>query len=524
MKSRKYTKLIFGSLLASLSLTGCTFFNNLVNPGYPTPETLDPVSLRYTVKDLYSHSLYDIDNFPNQGETKLLVIPIYFSDSSLYVAEHKKEAVLNDIEKAFNGTSNEVGFESVSSYYSKLSNDKFNLTANVADWYVVNKPGTYYGLTSNEAYLESLYTEAIENYFSKNLSDRKTNYDYDKNGVLDGVAFIYAYPDYVSLQNQHLTNLWAYVGWMQRSLKPNVNDPVLNQYLWASYSFMYSKGNDAKERTGSTYGGGDTSHSTIDTHTYIHEFGHLLGLYDYYDYSDNAYVPAGMFSMQDLNVGSHDPYSALLLGWAQVIVPSESCTIEIKPFQDTKTVILLTNEYTGSVFDEYFLLELYTPTGLNAFDTRYKYLNKYPIGPSLPGIRLWHVDARLGRFTLESGQHYFHGLGNLIADGYMYDFAFTNSYNEDYGSVLHQVEGYEYALDCNQLQLIRDNTSSTYRPEANDGLTYDNMFVAGESFSMEKYSKQFINGTKLNSNKDFRWSFKVNLCTSEKASITFTLK
>ena len=71
--------------------------------------------------------------------------------------------------------------------------------------------------------------------------------------------------------------------------------------------------------------------------------------------------------------------------------------ITIGDFATTHDIILLTPEWNSydSAFDEYILLELYTPTGLNKFDTDYQYSGRYPQGLNLCGVRMWHVDARL---------------------------------------------------------------------------------------------------------------------------------
>ena len=52
--------------------------------------------------------------------------------------------------------------------------------------------------------------------------------------------------------------------------------------------------------------------------------------------------PSGCFSMQDYNVGGHDPYSMMALGWVKPYIPTDSCEIKIKPFQTNHDLILLT--------------------------------------------------------------------------------------------------------------------------------------------------------------------------------------
>ena len=283
------------------------------------------------------------------------------------------------------------------------------LTGTVSEWYGLDKNIALTNYSVSVPNTTQLVKEATDWYFS-NHSESRASYDKDKDGHLDGVILIYGVPDYSALgythsNNSTVSNLWAYCNWTR--LDKNTLLPTVNVFLWASYVFMYGS-NVASERTGQFgYYSGDTRHCNIDAHTYIHEMGHIFGLTDYYDYSQ-SYSPAGGFSMQDRNIGGHDPFSVFALGWAQAYVPNQSATINLKPFSTTGEIIILSPEFNdiNSPFDEYLIIEYYTRDGLNELDSRYNYLNNlaYPTGPDKKGIRLWHVDARLlysktGRFT-----------------------------------------------------------------------------------------------------------------------------
>ena len=71
----------------------------------------------------------------------------------------------------------------------------------------------------------------------------------------------------------------------------------------------------------------------LDTHTYIHETGHFLGLNDYY--SDTpTYSPIGKHDMMDANVGDHNSYSKMLLGWTKPYLVTGNGTIDLNEFYD----------------------------------------------------------------------------------------------------------------------------------------------------------------------------------------------
>jgi hypothetical protein len=162
-------------------------------------------------------------------------------------------------------------------------------------------------------------------------------------------------------------------------------------YAWASYDFMYEG-----------YGS-----SEVDGHTYIHETGHVLGLDDYYSYTEGDWGAAGGLDMMDYNVLDHNAYSKFFLGWSDPFVvdgTKAATTINLSPFESSGQFILINDEWNGSAFDEYLAIEFYTPTGLNYQDSR---VGGYPgnnvRGFTVPGIKIYHVDARLGLFSSTSG-------------------------------------------------------------------------------------------------------------------------
>ena len=148
-------------------------------------------------------------------------------------------------------------------------------------------------------------------------------------------------------------------------------------------------------------------------------------------------------------------------------------------------------------------------------DSLYKYKGNYPQGPSSTGIRLWHVDGRLLKSPYSSISQI---TTNPKINGYGTTHAMSNTYeDDDYGSPL----GSSYH-DYNILQLIRDNTGTTYYPSSD--ISNTDLFTSGESFSMSKYSSQFVKGTNINKGKALGWSFSVTISGSgESATATINL-
>ena len=523
--------------LLSITLAGCgepteNTDNPVITPTPnpivdPTPDPDPPVEtkvekkkLAYTYRDVNANYYKASNTIPNEGEPNLLILPIYFNDSSSFIPEDKKSVVKSDIEKAFFGSKEEVGFESVASYYTTLSQGKCNLKGTVSDWIEIEESYINYAFTDRSTL--TLVKEATTSYFLLTGDDRN-KYDLDKNGYLDGVILIYAAPDSdnIAEQGSSYSNLWAYTNWLDE--KPNVDNPCPCNFFWASYDFLYSPAK-ANSILGNSYGGGDDGNEKllIDTHVYIHEIGHMFGLQDYYDYS-YQFSPAGGYSMQDYNVGSHDPFSVMSLGWCNPYIPTKSCTITLNKFQSSRDCIILSNSWNAidSPFDEYLVVEFYSPDGLNQFDHDTAYFSnhkkkKRPTGPDECGIRLWHVDARLlasphlrdpGKITVDPN-----------ADGKVMH-AMSNTYShKDYGKSYVSVLGSSYA-NFNILQLIRNEETETYQSHN----TFDkySLFKDGSKFSMNSFGRQFVNKARLNSNKVLGWTFTVSI-KDDQAEITLT--
>ena len=154
--------------------------------------------------------------------------------------------------------------------------------------------------------------------------------------------------------------------------------------MWASYEFMFDE----------TLG----VNANVDAETYIHEFGHLLGLPDYYSQS-HAAGPLGGWDMMDWNAGDHGPLNKLMLGWIDPIVATAGFQYDVTLDSysldtDGEDVALLiprsnANFNDGDAFDEYLLIIYYTPNGL------YSGHMGTDASISEAGIAIYHVDARL---------------------------------------------------------------------------------------------------------------------------------
>ena len=505
-------------LLASACMTlgGCS-----KGPKYVT------MAYDYHVMKANASESHPLSSCPNNGEAKILVVPVWFTDSDQFItSETAKANVREDIRIGYLGTEEETGWHSVKTYYETESGGKLHLDGTVTDWYPCGRASTE--ATSSQI-TATMVKNAADWYFKNNPNDNRLDYDKDGDGWLDAVVLIYGAADkQVGKGND---NLWAYCYWCQSAKLQDKSKPGPNVFFWASYDFIYDSAT-AQQRAGTSYGNGDCSHTNIDSHTLVHEFGHVLGLDDYYDYSYQGYNPAGGFSMQDYNVGGHDPYSVTAYGWSNVIMPKKSGKVTLHPFQTSKEVLLLTPEWNDldSPFDEYILVELYTPTGLNELDCKYTYDNNYPRGVNETGLRIWHVDARLCCYIEESRTYstFLHCDPTLPG----VDHGISNTFPKPGESVSHLSPLGEKYYEYNELQLLTNSTSESYTNRRRAIFSSMDLWKDGDSFAMSDYASQFPGNGKLNkfaadgiAHVDLGWSFTVAIEGSgDDAVATINLK
>ncbi len=436
-------------------------------PNYPSNATKDNLN-----KDTLGLG-YDQRYLPSTGDRKILVIPIETSDDSFTKDE------ITRIEKGFFGESSETGWESVASFYEKSSYGKLRITGEVSPIVRINQ-------TTDQAEAQAknydkknmTYTDAILKSALSAISDSVdlSEYDTDGDGYLDAVWMVYS-PRYNSSSDFY----WAYTTWSEDD--SSFSGKKACCYAWASVDFLTQK-----KYTASIF---DMKY-LADSHTFIHETGHMLGLDDYYSYDyeyskknpdGNADTPVGGVDMMDFNIGDHDSYSKYLLGWLSPTVITEqylqandySLTLRSQNRFGEAFLVPVYNGnkalYNGTPYDEYLLIEYYTPDGLNEQDSEELYTNNLSTYQK-SGVLVYHVNATVGKLLPESSK-------SIVWDGCAYDKL------PPYSSAW----GYEYLYS-----LIYSNTySRSYDPDLKDtNLSY----YRGRLISLLPATGRRINGSK----------------------------
>ncbi|MCR5308658.1 MAG: hypothetical protein K6E21_00915 [Bacilli bacterium] len=463
--------------------------------------TISKTEMDYHLSDLEHNAGAPI--LPKSGSPKMLIIPVKFNDSNAYISKY--DNVKDDIETVFFGNSSSIGYESVRTYYEKESFNKVSLTGTVSDWYECGKSSFQ---IENSSTVEKIKNNAIEWYFSNNPTDDRKSYDLDNDGYLDGVVLVYGSPDYVTGDLGNLcSHMWASVS-SSTGITGNTSKPVACGYMWVSYDFLYPTKDKARNRTGkseyaySAYVNSKMGFLSYDPFTFIHETGHMFGLSDYYSYTESERFYAGDANMQSASLLTHDPYSLMLFGWANPYIVDDEATITIGGFVDTHDFIMIkgSSSAVNSPFDEYILIDLYTPTGLNKFHAVDHPSIRGTGGTlddlSFPGIRIWHVDARLSDRNKGYGVDYLTNDPTSSGATYIADNS-LGSYTS------HSYDGYV------ELTQIRNDPTKKLID-----LSYNrkgDLFQTGDTFDQDVFYKQFANGTKLDNDSSLGWTIKVDL-------------
>lgn len=430
---------------------------------------------------------------PASGNVKALVVPVVFKDDQTVYSDTSVQgkALKSKMETAFFGTDAETGYwESLSSFYKKSSYGKLNISGTVTpflnldltvDQTIASIPKGKDSSSTTTTILEKAYDT-----FFTNGSYNYKDYDSDNDNIIDLIWLVYCH-DYSRSDSTAL--LWAYTYWDYSNSYQH-----LANYSWASSSFM------------------DESGVGIDAHTYIHETGHQFGLDDYYSYDNSpARSPIGEVDMMDNNILDHCSFSKYCLDWVTPTVGQKDQSYTLRPFESSGDCLILADNFNGSCFDEYFIAEYYTPTGLNALDTATDYDGVGVFGLSLPGLRILHVDQRIGKFTSKGW------------DGYCYDNPSTQSHSSYYywminsNSKCYCKSSTDYCLvnlvqASGKTNLLEASTSRNKNAVASDLFTQNS-----------KVFGQDIYGTSQKTNEGWTMPYKVEITALTSSGLSLTL-
>ena len=402
---------------------------------------------------------------PTTGSPAVLVIPVEFSDVTAESKGYSTDVLKNAFEKG-----GEVDYYSVYDYYFISSYGQLTLDITVLDeWFCPQYDSLYYyEATYNQDGEEVMIgdqliiDEALD--YLDDFMDL-SQFDSDNNGIIDSIVLVN------TLEVGEEDFYWAFRYWnyyFDENGDYYVYDDVrANDYIWASYQFIYET---FDEEENVIY-----DENVRNTYTFIHEFGHVLGADDYYDY---AYInsPLDGSDIMDYMTGDHNAYTKFNFGWlttSRLVVTDGSVTLTLEDFSKNGDTIIIANNWDEKlgVYQEYYVLVYYTNNVLNAGDY-YGYFSR-------DGVVVYHVNSSIAMMDYMGEDYYF--ICNTNTD---------DSYEDGYGT------------EDNLIEFVKS---------ANDTFTY----IEGDTLPSNVY---------LDNGEELAFTFVVDELTSEYATITFTAK
>ena len=298
-----------------------------------------------------------LNNFPTTGEVHSLVILVQFADT-------KFSTVGSDAHQFFNSMLNEPGFTysngangSARDFYVNSSNGKFQPQFDVIGPVTLPKKYSYYGAnkgssTDNPVALEEFVREACT--LADPLVDF-SQYDHNQDGFIDNIYFFYAGKgeadsgdgNAIWPHSAYYADIAKEAGGTQKSLK--LDGIEVGNYTCSN-----------------EINGTIITPQPAGIGTFVHEFGHVLGLADHYDiYYGMATFTPGSFDTMDrasYNNNGNTPaafsaYERACLGWLDLTVLKNGVdTLNVLPdLNDSNKAYMV--PVGGTNDQEYFIME-----------------------------------------------------------------------------------------------------------------------------------------------------------------------
>ena len=289
---------------------------------------------------------------------------------------------ISDIERALLGDSD---YYNLYDYYYISSGGQLTLDITILDsWFRPSKTSSYYESATIDYYGEQIeggdmliIDEALD--YLDDFMDL-SQFDSDNNDIIDSIILV------TTLSVGEGDFHWAYRYWNvygdEDGYLYEYDGVCANDYLWMSCEFFY----ESYDKNGDVI---YTDRSVSNPSTVIHEFGHVLGLEDYYDTSAAMKDPMEGLDMMDAMTGDHNPFTKINLGWITTSrLVTDSVTLTLEKFTKNGDTIIISSNFdpTLGAYQEYYVICYYTMEGLNGGD--YGFFAR-------DGIVVYHVNASI---------------------------------------------------------------------------------------------------------------------------------
>lgn len=444
---------------------------------------------------------------PSIGDIKVLVIPVQLPVGEAKNYHTWNENSLDFVRNAYFGTpETNDGWNSFASYYATASFNKLSFSGMVADIY--EETDDNYSITainSDKTYskLYELLARALNSTKVNNPTVSWSDYDLNKDGYIDSIHFISNAGSDIKWNEP----LWPHMS--SAGLDGTVSNPGINTYSMSSLSHFSS------------------------ARTQIHEQGHIFGLQDYYDYTSNSKIDyVGGADMQSFNMFDWNSYSKFTMGWNNPYVidgTSTKTTITLSAASINGDCLIIPaniDTFNNSAFDEYFMLELFSPFGNNEYDWASSAANSYfNLTSSDFGVRLYHVDSRLyacDYYNMNNG--YIVDDIDELNEAIEYKFVYVGA-NNSYDSSAYAYSSPDMLSDYKLLTLIQSGKVNTLGTSKNM-MNPSDLFHTGDVFNFADYSsfllKSNVPVSTMDNGETFPYTISFDKVEKTKVVVTIT--
>lgn len=320
-----------------------------------------------------------LNNFPTIGEVHSLVILVQFADT-------KFSTVGSDAHQFFNNMLNEPGFTysngangSARDFYLNSSNGRFQPQFDVIGPVTLPEKYSYYGANKgssvdNPVRLEEFVREACT------LADPSVDfsqYDHNQDGFIDNIYFFYAGKGEADSGDGNA--LWPHSAYYS---------DIASQAGAAQTSLKLDGVEVGNYTCSNEINGTIITPQPAGIGTFVHEFGHVLGLADHYDvnYGITTFAPGYFDTMAQASYNNNgntpaafSAYERACLGWLDLTVLKNGVdTLNVLPdLNDSNKAYVVPVGGTNDA--EYFIMENRQQKGWDAFIPGH-------------GMLLWHID------------------------------------------------------------------------------------------------------------------------------------
>ena len=212
-----------------------------------------------------------------------------------------------------------------------------------------------------------------------------SRFDSDNNGHIDAVILVNTLDVHADPDGDVFH--WAYRYWNlytnDEGYYYEYDGVSANDYMWLSYQFMF----ETSDGFGNLI---IDPNAPINSYTFVHEFGHVLGAEDYYDVAGKR-TPLGGYDVMDSMAGDHNPFTKIHFGWitsSRLVVTDTAVTLTLEAFGESGDTLILANNWDPALgaYQEYYVIVYYTNDGLNGGQGGYF---------EEEGLLVYHVNASL---------------------------------------------------------------------------------------------------------------------------------